>query len=311
MALSYQKLFTLMEDRMVTKTQLQKRIGASSATIAKLSKNEAVSLKVIEDICNVLNCQPGDIIEVVFDRVPNKLLLALREEKKMELKGGIYQQTQILFACHSNRLEGSTLTEEQVRYIREANTIGFEQDMPARIDDIMEAVNHFRDFDYMLEFIEEPLSEAIIRMCHSILKANTSDSAREWYRVGDYKKKPNMFGGQKTTPPAKVKQEIQQLLVGYNNKEKIAFEDIVDFYYRFEKIQPFQDGNGQVGRLLLFKECLKHDQMPALFWEEQKLDYFRGFKEYETSPDVLLDVCHAAQERYRELTEYFLDGEGN
>lgn len=309
MALSYRKLFTLMEDRMVTKTQLQKRIGASSATIAKLSKNEAVSLKVIEDICNVLNCQPGDIIEVVFDRVPNKLLLALREEKKMGLKGGIYHQTQILFACHSNRIEGSTLTEEQTRYIYEANTIGFENDMPAKIDDIIETVNHFRDFDYMLEFIEEPLSEVIIKKFHSILKANTSDSNKAWYRIGDYKAKPNMFRGQKTTPPASVKQELQKLLVEYNNKENITFEDILDFHYQFEAIQPFQDANGQVGRLILFKECLRHDFMPVLIKEEQKLDYYRALKEFGSRRELLVNTCRAAQDSYRELTEYFLEEE--
>ncbi len=306
MALSYRKLFTLMEERMVTKTQLQKRIGASSATIAKLSKNEAVSLKVIEDICNALNCQPGDMMEVVFDRVPNKLLLTLREEKKMELKGGIYHQTQILFAFHSNRIEGGTLTEEQTRYIYEVNTIGFESDMPARIDDILGMVNHFRGFDYMLEFLEEPLSEVIIKKMHHILKANTSDSNKEWYRIGEYKAKPNMFRGQKTPPPDKVKQELQKLLVEYNNRDKISFEDILDFHCRFEGIQPFQDGNGQVGRLILFKECLKHDLMPALIREDQKLDYYRGLREFAAAPEIFVNTCRAAQDYYRELAEYFL-----
>lgn len=233
------------------------------------------------------------------------LLCRLREEKKIRLKGGIYHQTQVKLGYNSNHMEGSRLTEEQTRYIYETNTIGLEKE-PVNIDDIMETVNHFQCFDYILDCAEENLSECIIKKIHSMLKSNTSDSRLEWFNVGEYKQRPNMVGDAKTTPPGKVKKEMQRLLSDYNQKEIVGFEDIVEFHYYFEKIHPFQDGNGRVGRLIMFKECLKHDIIPFIVEERYKLYYYRGLKEFENERGYLMDTCLSAQDMYKEMLQYFI-----
>lgn len=147
----------------------------TAATLAKLSKNEPVAMKVIEDICNFLNCQPGNIMKIEKEMDKSTLLYTMQEEKRIRLKGGIYHQTQVKPAYNSNRIEDSRLTEEQTRYIYETNTIGVEEEA-VRIDDIMETVNHFRCFDYMLDCASEILTEDIIKHFHALLKVNTSDS---------------------------------------------------------------------------------------------------------------------------------------
>lgn len=240
MKISYSGLFEILNQKNISKTELRKGIKISTATLAKLSKDELVSMKVIEDICNFLNCKPGDIITMEQEDDKSTLLYILREEKRIKLKGGIYHQTQVKLAFNSNHMEGSRLTEEQTRYIYETNTIGAEKE-PANIDDIMETVNHFQCFDYMLDCAGDVLTEDIIKQFHAILKMNTSDSRLEWFNVGEYKQRPNMVGESKTTPPAKVKKEMQRLLFEYQQKESITFEDIVEFHYCFEKIHPFQD----------------------------------------------------------------------
>ncbi len=302
--ISYTKLFDILNKRNITKTELRKNIKISTATLAKLSKNEPVAMKVIEDICNFLHCQPGDIMEMEKEVDKTSLLYRLREEKKIRLKGGIYHQTQIKLAYNSNHMEGSKLTEDQTRYIYETNTIGSEKE-PVNIDDIIETVNHFQCFDYILDCTEEALTETIIKNIHSILKSNTSDSRLEWFCVGDYKQRPNMTGGSKTTPPGKVKKEMQQLLFEYQQKDEISFDDIVEFHYLFEKIHPFQDGNGRVGRLIIFKECLKYDIIPFIIDERYKMYYYRGLKEFETEKGFLTDTCFSAQDAYKELLKYF------
>lgn len=234
----------------------------------------------------------------------NSLLYILREEKSMQLKGGIYHQTQVKFAYNSNHIEGSRLTEEQTRYIYETNTIGVDSE-PANIDDIIETVNHFQCFDYLLKCAEEPLTEDIIKKMHSILKANTSDSRKAWFNIGDYKQRPNIVGDTQTTPPGKVKTEIQKLIGEYSGKEKIDFNDIIEFHYRFEKIHPFQDGNGRVGRLVMFKECLKYDIVPFIIDEFHKLFYYRGLKNYDPEKGYLTDTCLSAQDKYKEMLDYF------
>ena len=305
MKISYTKLFEILNQRNITKTELRKNIKISTATLAKLSKNEPVAMKVVEDICNFLNCQPGDIMEMKKDVDKTSLLYRLREEKRIRLKGGIYHQTQIKLAYNSNHMEGSKLTEDQTRYIYETNTLGLEKE-PVNIDDIIEAVNHFQCFDYILDCAEEELNETIIKKIHSILKSNTSDSRLEWFKVGDYKQRPNMTGDSKTTPPAKVKKEMQQLLFEYHQKDSVSFHDIVEFHYRFEKIHPFQDGNGRVGRLIIFKECLKYDIVPFIIDERYKVYYYRGLKEFENEKGFLTDTCLSAQDAYKELLEYFV-----
>lgn len=309
MSIKYDGLFILLKEKNISKTQLQNRLGFSSTTIAKLAKNEPVSMKVIEDICNELNCQPGDIMMLENEKSSNRLLEMLQEEKEMKLKGGIYHLTQIKFSYNSNHIEGSKLSEDQTRYIYETNTIAPEGDEPTRVDDIMETINHFQCFDYMLEHVNNKISEEIIKKFHEILKSNTSDSRKEWFHVGDYKSRPNIVGDSKTTPPSKVKGEIAKLIIDYNEKSNITFEDIVEFHYSFESIHPFQDGNGRVGRLIMFKECLKNNIIPLIIEETHKLYYYRGLKEYKSDIGYLTDTCLSAQDRYDDLMKYFMENE--
>ena len=233
-----------------------------------------------------------------------RLLRLLQEEKSMRLKGGLYHQTQIKLCYNSNRIEGSKLTEDQTRFIFETNTINIDPNETANVDDIIETVNHFICFDYMLDCVEKPLSEDTIKEFHRLLKTNTSDSRKEWFKIGDYKSRPNIVGDIETTPPNKVKSAITDLLLSYNDNQ-IDFAAIVDFHYRFEKIHPFQDGNGRVGRLIIFKECLKHGIIPFIIEDEYKLFYYRGLKEYEKTSGYLIDTCLSAQDNYGEMVEYF------
>ncbi len=304
MPIQYTKLFQLLSEKNISKTALQKRVGMSSTTMAKLSKNENVSIKIIDEICKTLNCQPGDIMEM-SSITDNILLNLLREEKGMKLKGGLYHQTQVKLAYNSNRIEGSMLSEDQTRYIYETNTIATEKEETASIDDIIETINHFQCFDYMLDIADQELSEDIIKEFHKILKNNTSDSRKEWFNVGDYKEKPNMIGDQKTVVPSKVKGEMAKMLINYNQISKITFEDIIEFHYSFESIHPFQDGNGRVGRMIIFKECLKNEIDPFIIDEQHKLFYYKGLKEFPEERGYLIDTCYSAQDRYKELLEYF------
>ncbi len=306
MKISYNKLFEVLGQRNITKTELRENIKISTATLAKLSKNELISMKVLEDICNFLNCQPGDIMGMEKEVNKTTLLYRFREEKQIKLKGGIYHQTQVKLAYNSNHMKGSRLTEDQTRYIYETNTIGIEKE-PANIDDIIETVNHFQCFDYILDCAEDVLSESMIKEIHRILKSNTSDSRLEWFNVGDYKQRSNMVGDSKTAPPGRVGKEMKRLLFEYRQKETITFEDIVEFHYNFEKIHPFQNGNGRVGRLIIFKECLKYDIIPFIIDERHKLYYYRGLKEFGNERGYLTDTCLSAQDTYRELLEHFAE----
>ncbi len=235
-----------------------------------------------------------------------KLLETLQAEKSSHLKGGIYHKTQIKLAYNTNRIEGSKLSEEQTRYIYETNTLFTEKgDETANIDDIIETVNHFHCFDYMLKIAEEPLSEMHIKEFHRILKTNTSDARKDWFRVGDYKQQPNVVGGIETVKPSEVQQHIVELLHNYNEKEAVEITDIIDFYYEFEKIHPFQDGNGRVGRLILFKECLRNAIVPFIVEDEFKFFYYRGLSEHPRVKEYLIDTCLSAQDNYRALMHYF------
>ena len=235
----------------------------------------------------------------------NNLIDILKEEKDMRLKGGLYHYTQIKFAYNTNRIEGSQLTEDQTRYIFEANTITTGENKTANIDDILETVNHFNCFDYMLDTAKKTLSENIIKEYHKLLKQGTSDSKKEWFNVGDYKTRPNMVGDTETTPPSNVNKEMKDLISEYTQKEKINIDDIVDFHYRFEKIHPFQDGNGRVGRLIMFKECLKNQIVPFIIKDENKQFYYRGLKEYLKTDGYLKETCLHAQDEYKDVLKYF------
>ena len=303
--ISYKKLFLMMEEREITKEKLKKETGISSATIAKLSKNEEISMATIQTLCDFFDCQPGAIMSYEKEINKDSILFKLKEEMEMKLKGGLYHQTQIRLAYNSNHMEGSRLTEDQTRSIYETKTIGITKGSE-KIDDIIETVNHFRCFDYIISIADKDLSEDIIKHIHLLLKNGTSDSQKEWFAVGDYKKRPNVIGDMiETTHPSKVATEIKKLLQAYRENSNITFEDIIDFHYKFEKIHPFQDGNGRVGRLIMFKECLKYD-IPPFIIEDKSQDYYkRGLKEYTVEKGYLIETCRAAQDLYKELLKYF------
>ncbi|MDL2257236.1 Fic family protein [Bacteroidales bacterium OttesenSCG-928-I14] len=235
------------------------------------------------------------------------LLEELQKEKSSGLKGGLYHKTQIKLAYNTNRIEGSKLSEEQTRYIYETNTIFVENgDTTANVDDIIETVNHFVCFDYMLDIANEPLSEEIIKRFHYLLKTNTSDSKKSWFKVGDYKLKPNVVGGIETSLPNDVSSDMKKLLSSYLNKTKLTIEDIIDFHFHFESIHPFQDGNGRVGRLIMFKECLAHNIIPFIIEDDHKFFYYRGLSEYTRVKEYLIDTCLSAQDNYTGIVNYFL-----
>ena len=232
------------------------------------------------------------------------LLVVLRQEKEAKLKGGIYHKTQIDLTYNSNHIEGSRLTHDQTRYIFETNTIGIEGES-VRVDDIIETTNHFRCIDLIIDRAEERLTENLIKELHLILKSGTSDSRKDWFTVGDYKRLPNEVGGNETTAPEDVHREIKTLLKEYNSKKKKSFEDIIDLHQRFESIHPFQDGNGRVGRLVMFKECLANGYVPFIITDELKMFYYRGLREWPRIKEYLRDTCLTAQDNYKAVLDYF------
>lgn len=232
------------------------------------------------------------------------LLAILREEKSARLSGGIYHRMQIDLTYNSNHIEGSRLTHDETRYIFETNTIGLSE-KTVNVDDIVETSNHFRCIDSVIDNAEKVLSENYIKELHFLLKTGTSDSRRDWFRVGEYKKLPNEVGGADTTDPDGVKREMKALLTSYNKKEDVTLEDIIEFHVAFERIHPFQDGNGRVGRLIMLKECLKHNIAPFIIDEEHKLFYYRGLKEWNTERGYLLDTCLSAQDKFIKILNKF------
>lgn len=232
------------------------------------------------------------------------LLVALRQEKEAKLNGGIYHKTQIDLTYNSNHIEGSRLTHAQTRYIFETNTIGIEGES-IRVDDIIETTNHFRCIDLIIDRAEERLTESLIKELHLILKSGTSDSRKDWFTVGDYKRLPNEVGGNETTAPEDVHREMKALLKEYNGKKQKSFEDIIDLHQRFEAIHPFQDGNGRVGRLVMFKECLANGHVPFIITEELKMFYYRGLREWNNVRGYLFDTCLTAQDTYKAMLDYF------
>ena len=234
----------------------------------------------------------------------NKLLNILKEQKDMKFKGGIYHKTQIELTYNSNHIEGSKLTEDQTRFIFETNTIGVSAEF-VNVDDVIETANHFKCIDYIIDNAKKPLTEAMIKELHFMLKVGTSDSRKDWFKVGDYKKLPNEVGGEDTTLPEFVKDEITKLLENYKEKETKTIEDIIEFHKYFEKIHPFQDGNGRVGRLIMFKECLANNIVPFIIDGDHKLFYYRGLKEWNNEKGYLIDTCLSCQDQYKRYLNYF------
>lgn len=232
------------------------------------------------------------------------LLAFLKREKDAGLNGGIYHKIQIDLTYNSNHIEGSKLTHDQTRYIFETKTLGV-TDKAVKVDDIVETVNHFRCVDLIIEGAHTKLTESFIKQLHFILKSGTTDSQKSWFKVGDYKMLENEVGGSETTKPVEVFGAIKALLKEYNSKSKITFDDILDFHVRFESIHPFQDGNGRVGRLIMFKECLKHNIVPFIITEELKMYYYRGIKNWKTERGFLRDTCFTGQDAMKATLDYF------
>lgn len=235
---------------------------------------------------------------------PKTLLAILQEEKASKYSGGIYHKTQIDLTYNSNHMEGSRLTHDQTRFIFETNTIGIENEV-VNVDDIIETTNHFRCIDMIIDHVKIELNEKFIKELHFILKSGTSDSKKDWFAVGDYKKFPNEVGNMKTPLPEEVDNLMKDLLKEYNSKKEKTFEDILDFHVQFERIHPFQDGNGRIGRLIMFKECLKYNIVPFIIEDNLKMFYYRGLKEWNNERGYLVDTCLAAQDRYKSCLDYF------
>lgn len=235
---------------------------------------------------------------------PKTLAQVLKAEKSAKIHGGIYHKIQIELTYNSNHIEGSRLTHDQTRFIFETNTIGM-TDTTVRVDDVVEAANHFRCIDMIIDSLSYAPSEAFIKQLHAVLKNGTTDSRLDWFAVGDYKRYPNEVGGINTTPPEDVAEQMRQLLDAYNAKAVKSFDDILDFHCRFERIHPFQDGNGRVGRLLLFKECLRNNIVPFIIDDDLKLFYYRGLSEWNRERGYLRDTCLAAQDKFKAYLDYF------
>ncbi len=297
---SYQGLLNILKQNGLKKSDLTEKVGISSRTIAKISKGEKIADNVIKRLCEYFGCIKEDLCSVVCD---NPVLQVLREEKSAKISGGLYHETQIRLTYNSNRIEGSKLSEDQTRLIFETNTIGSEEGVP--VDDIIETANHFRAIDYVIDCAEQPLTEVIIKTLHKILKTGTKDSYISWFNVGDYKKRANVVGGIETTAPNKVVEEMKKLLQEYNANPQVTVEDIIEFHYKFERIHPFQDGNGRVGRLICFKECLHHNIVPFIIEDRKKMFYYRGLKEWNNEGGFLIDTCLNGQDTYKALLKYF------
>ena len=235
---------------------------------------------------------------------PETVLEVLRDEMIHNISGGLYHKTQIELTYNSNHMEGSRLTHDQTRYIFETNTVGADEGV-LHVDDIIETSNHFRCMDKIIQKAEVKLTEKFIKELHLILKSGTSDSKVSWFAVGDYKKRPNEVGGMTTTLPENVGSEMKSLISKYNTLSEVILDDILDFHVKFERIHPFQDGNGRIGRLIMFKECLKHDIVPFIIEDDMKIFYYRGLSEWDNEKGYLTDTCLAAQDKYKSYLDYF------
>ena len=295
----------------MTQKDIAEILGVEPATISKYEAGTIEpNIESLKRLAETFNVTVDELIkdEEKFDVSKINVLEVLREQKEMGLKGNLYHNTQIMFSYNTNHIEGSKLTEEQTRYIFETNTILFEGGTVASVDDILETANHFGLVDYMLDIADQNLTEDIIKKFHKILKEGTMDSRKEWFNVGDYKKLANEAGNMKTSSPKQTPKDMQKLMDWYNSLPKVTIKEIIEFHARFEKIHPFQDGNGRVGRIIAFKECMKKNIIPFIILDKDKLYYYRGLKEYQnkTEKGYLLDTCLNAQDEYTQMIEYYL-----
>lgn len=295
---SYYGLEKILKERGIGKTELSTALGLSTRTVAKISKGEKLSAGSIERIAAYLKVSPEILYRIESD---NRILQILRDEKAVQLSGGLYHELQVRMTYNSNHIEGSKLSEEQTRFIFETNTIDVGDGIP--VDDILETVHHFRAIDYCIDIAEEKLSEDVIKKLHYILKHDTKDSLLPWFAVGDYKKRANVVGGRETSKPAEVSKHIKELLDKYNAKPVVTIEDIIELHAEFEYIHPFQDGNGRVGRLIVLKECLKNNVIPFIIENRKKAFYYRGLSEWRNEKGWLIDTCLDGQDVFVSLLD--------
>lgn len=298
--IQYTGLLQKLDENKISKTALAAELGISSRTIAKIGRGERIAPFVLEKIADRFGCSADELFREVSD---NPILQTLRDEKSIRLSGGLYHELQVRMTYNSNHIEGSRLSEEQTRLIFETNTIDAGDGVP--VDDIIETVNHFRAIDYVIDIAEEPLREECIKELHRILKQGTKDSALSWFAVGDYKKRANTVGGRETAKPKDVPAKMKALISDYEEKENVTIDDIISFHCEFERIHPFQDGNGRVGRLVAFKECLRFGIVPFIIEDSKKLFYYRGLSEWGKENGYLTDTCLDGQDTFKKILAMF------
>ncbi len=298
--ISYDGLFRKLREKGLSRTALAKKAGISSRTMAKIGRGEKIADAVLLKMADFLACDPKELYQ---ERPDNILLKRLREERQIQLSGGLYHELQIRMTYNSNHIEGSRLSEEQTRLIFETSTVDVGEGIP--VDDIIETVNHFRAIDYVIDHAEAPLTEKFIKELHRILKQGTKASSLEWFAVGEYKKRPNVVGGRETAKPQEVHARMAALLSAYETIDSVSVEDLIRFHYELECIHPFQDGNGRVGRLIALKECLRHGIVPFLIEDAKKFFYYRGLAEWETEKGYLTDTCLDGQDTFKKLMVMF------
>ena len=305
------KIKLYRENKKMTQNEIANILDVSPATVSKYESGalepNIESLKRLAELFEISIDELLNDQEDKFDISKINVLDILREQKEMKLKGNLYHRTQVSFAYNTNHIEGSKLTEDQTRYIYETNTLLTEKESITNLDDIIETANHFKLVDYMLDVADKELTEEMIKEFHKILKEGTSDSRKDWFNVGEYKKLANEAGNMKTSLPKNVQKDMVKLMQWYNSLEKITIENIIEFHYRFECIHPFQDGNCRVGRIIVFKECLKNNIVPFIILDKDKLFYYRGIKEYKNEKGYLIDTCLNAQDQYKEMIKYYLN----
>lgn len=297
--ISYKGLEDKLKQRGIRRSYLTKEIGLSSRTIAKIGRGEKLSCNVMEKLCAYFSCDADELCRDISD---NPILQTLRGEKEAGISGGLYHELQVSMTYNSNHIEGSRLSADQTRMIFETNTLDAGN---VSVDDILETVHHFRAIDYVIDCADDMLTEDIIKKLHEILKHDTKDARLDWFAVGDYKKRPNTVGGRETARPEDVHNRMRALLSTYNTKNEISISDIIAFHAEFEKIHPFQDGNGRVGRLIALKECLHHCIIPFLIEGSKKMYYYRGLAEWDNEKGWLTDTCLDGQDSFKKILAMF------
>ena len=306
-----EKIKKYREEKKMTQMEVAEVLGVKPATISKYESGTLEpNIESLKKFSELFEISVDELLkENEFDVFKINVLEVLREQKRMKLKGNLYHNTQIIFAYNTNHIEGSKLTEDQTRYIYETNTLLTEKESITNLDDIIETANHFKLVDYMLDVADKDLTEEMIKEFHKILKEGTSDNRKDWFAIGEYKRLPNEVGGLNTTTPKNVERDMKKLLDWYGNLEKVTINEIIEFHAKFEKIHPFQDGNGRVGRIIAFKECLKNNIIPFIILDKDKLFYYRGLYQYQTNKEkgYLIDICLNAQDQYTEMIKYYLN----